>query len=46
MFWFCMPLCLPENGDLLLRHVGGLMCMEDVQFFILYKLCASVGVYG
>lgn len=46
MYWFCMPLCLPENGDLLLEHVGGLKCMDDVWFFILYKLCASVGVYG
>jgi len=46
MCWFCMPLCLRENGDLLLKHVGGLMFMDDVWFFILYKLCASIGVYG
>lgn len=46
MCWFCMPLCIYENGNLLLKHAGGLICMDDVWFFILYQLCASVGVYG
>ena len=43
---YMFVLCLPENGDLLLKHVGGLMYMDDVWFFILYKLCAYFGVYG
>ena len=29
-----MYYCLPEDGDLLLKHVGQFMCMNDLWFYI------------
>jgi hypothetical protein len=35
---------LPQEGDLLSKHVKEFLCMED--FLILYKLYASVPLCG
>jgi hypothetical protein len=41
---YAFVLCLPEDGDLLPKHVGELTCNDNFRLSI--KLFAIVGVYG